>query len=122
MKYSIEELRKMPLDKLKLIEDITTAEEERILQEIIDDKVYEMPMNEFVPRSNIDILTGEEEARIQAEIDAKEKIIREARILKKQTTEEIENNEDMSDREAELIAEIKNIDNQLPEKKKKGAK
>ena len=72
MSYTLERLRMMPMNLLQGI-DIKTKEEEDLVQKVLDEKRASMPVmiDLNIPSSMTDNMTGEKEAKLQAEIDAK---------------------------------------------------
>lgn len=72
MKYTKKELRKLPMNILRGI-DIKNPEEEAIVQEIVNERFSEMPLeNPLVISSKLtDNLTPEKERSLQEKIDKK---------------------------------------------------
>lgn len=71
-KLNIDILRSYPLAKLQNI-DIKSAEEEKLVQEVLDEKRAALPVTIQYPRLLVpDIKNGEQEAEWQAKIDAYE--------------------------------------------------
>ena len=66
---TFEELQKMPLNRVRLL-DIKTPEQERLVQEIVNKKMVKLPpQNQIYDRLDHDIKSKEEELRVQKELD-----------------------------------------------------
>lgn len=72
MKYTKHELENMPLTILRGL-DISTPQEEAMVQSIIDERFISMPLETSlnIPASFTDNLTPEKERELQIKIDAK---------------------------------------------------
>lgn len=65
------QLRRLPLERLRLV-DVHNPEEEKLLQEVVDEKLADKPVPGDVNRLDVpDIKTPEEEAKWQKIIDAR---------------------------------------------------
>lgn len=72
MSYTLEELQDMPIHLLQGI-DITSKEEEDLVQGVLNEKRSNQPVvvDFIIPSYMTDNMDGEKEAKLQAEIDAK---------------------------------------------------
>lgn len=72
MRYTREQLFELPLGVVRGL-NIETPEEEALVQEVVSQRVRDLPFQDPNPSSSLktDNLTPELEAKLQAEIDAK---------------------------------------------------
>lgn len=84
MKFTKKDLSNMSLSSIRAI-DIRSPEEEELIQEEIDKRIVDLPLevNLNIPASFTDNLTPEKERVLQAKIDAKVAAIKAARSTNK---------------------------------------
>ena len=86
-----EKLTRMPVHLLRTEIDIRSIEDEKLLQEILDSKLQNMPVHdEALPLIIPDIRNGEDEAKWQAVVDGRVEKIRSASVDQSIAREEAE--------------------------------
>lgn len=109
-KFTKDDLRQMTDRQLRLI-DINSVDDERIIQEVINERVAENPIHIDI-HTNTDIRTPEDEAIVQAELDAKREEKR-ARMLSNVTPESPKSIDDVTTNDEQINAPESTQDNEF---------